>query len=126
MYNHLLYFSYWIVNSFVISFFHYLYPNDFVLGTVKFTPLDASIYSGFWLTFVVWTFWDYIMAKEIKFGGIKTGLWFWMANVIGIWVTARLSNFTGFGISYFYLAIILGFFTNLLQRLIRKFVTKNI
>ncbi len=126
MYNHLLYFSYWFVNSFLISFFHFLFPENFVLGTWKLTGLESSLYSGFWITFVVWIFWDLLLAKNIKLGSTKSFFWFWLANTVGIWITAHMSHFTGFGISTFYLAIILGFFTNLLQRLVRRLVTKNI
>lgn len=126
MYNHLLYLLYWLVNSFTLSLFYYVFPEDFVLGTWKLTAVEASIYSGFWITFIVWIFWDYAMAKEWKSRGLNTILWFWLANSVGIWITARFSNFTGFGISYYYLALILGFFTTLFQRIILKIVTKNI
>lgn len=126
MYNHLLYFSYWFVNSFFLSLFHYLFPENFVLGTWKLTGLEASIYSGFWITFVVWIFWDLILAKDIKLGSTKSFLWFLLANTVGIWITAHMSNFTGFGISSFYLAIILGLLVNIFQRLMRKFIIKKI
>lgn len=126
MYNHLLYFTYWVINSLLVSLFHFMFPENFVLGTWKLTSLEASIYSGFWITFVIWIFWDFIFAKNIKIKGLKLFLWFWIANIVGIWITTHMSNFTGFGISFFYLAIILGFFTNIIQRIIRKFITQNI
>jgi hypothetical protein len=126
MYNHLLYFSYWFINSFFLSFFHYLFPENFALGTWKLTGLEASIYSGFWITFVVWIFWDLILAKDIKLGGTRSFFWFLLANTVGIWITAHMGQFTGFGISNFYLAIILGFVINVSQRLIRKFIVNKI
>ena len=126
MYNHLLYFSYWLVNSFAISLFNYLFPNNFVLGNWKLTALEASLYSGFWLTFVVWIFWDFLMAKKYELGKFKSFIWFWLANTIGVWIVAHMSGFTGFGIESFYLSFILGFFANILQRLIRKVVTKTV
>lgn len=122
MYNHLLYFCYWFVNSFVISLLYYLNPLEYSLGNWKFTALEASIYSGFWITFVVWIFWDYLMAKDIKIEGIKNWLWFWFANIIGIWITARMTNFTGLSIENLFAVIILALFTNLLQKTIRIFV----
>ena len=126
MYNHLLYFSYWVVNSFTISLFNFLLPENFVLGTWKLTSFEASIYSGFWLTFVVWIFWDYMMAKKYEWGKFKSFIWFWLANIFGVWITARLGNFTGFGIDSLFTAIILGFFANIFQRVIRKVVTKTV
>lgn len=126
MYNHLLYFSYWFINSFFLSFFHYLLPENFALGTWKLTGLEASIYSGFWITFVIWIFWDLILAKDIKLGGTKSFFWFWLANTIGIWITAHMGQFTGFGISSLYLAIILGLVINMCQRLVRKFIFNKI
>jgi hypothetical protein len=103
-----------------------LFPENFVLGTWKLTGLESSLYSGFWVTFVVWIFWDLLLAKDIKLGSTKSFFWFWLANTVGIWITAHMSKFTGFGISNFYLAIILGLLVNILQRLIRRFIIKKI
>lgn len=122
MYNHLLYFSYWFVNSFIISLFSYLFPEDVILGSSKFSSLDGAIYSGFWVTFVVWIFWDYLLAKKTEWGKAKTFFWFWLANTIGLWATSQMGNFTGLHIVSIYLIIIVGLFANILQKGMRKFV----
>ena len=66
------------------------------------------------------------MAKKYEWGTVKIFFWFWFANTVGVWITAHMSQFTGFGIESFYLSILLGFFANILQRTIRKVVTKTV
>jgi len=77
------------------------------------------------VTFFVWIFWDFMLAKKLKFSQFLNFFWFWLANVMGIWLTARGSYFTGLGIRAYYMAIALGLFTNYGQRLARKLVLKN-
>jgi len=125
MYNHWLFFSYWLVNAIIIWLTGWLFPESFVLGTWKFTFLEAAIYSGFWVTFLVWIFWDFMLAKKLKFNQLLNFGWFWLANTIGIWLTARGSEYTGLGIRAYYMAIVLGLFTYSGQRLVKKMVLKN-
>lgn len=128
MYNHLLYFSYWIFNSFAISVVHYVDPNGYELGTWKFSSLEGAIYAGFWMTFVVWIFWDLALAKkiDIKNTKIRAFLWFFVSNIAGVWITAHMSEYTGFGITNFGKAIILGFIATILQKLVKKIIFKTV
>jgi uncharacterized membrane protein YvlD (DUF360 family) len=53
---------------------------------------------------------------KIKLSGTSNNFFFYFAvNTILIWLLARVPNFTGFGISRFTWAIILGLILNLIQ-----------
>lgn len=121
MYNHWLFFTYWLVNSLVIWFVGAIFPQDLVLGTWRFTAAEAAIYSGFWVTFVVWIFWDFLLARRYKFSRLLNFFWFWLANTLGIWLMAHINHYSGLGISAYYWAIVLGLVVNLAQSRVRKF-----
>ena len=123
MYNHILFISYWVVNSFLLYLASRVLPESYALGTWKFTQFEAAIYAGFWLTFFVWSMWDFILTKGLKLtDGLSTILYFWGVNSLGIWLVARFSQITGFGISAFYWALYLGLVTDLVQRIARNIV----
>ena len=124
MYNHWLFLLYWLGNALIIWLSAWLFPESYVLGTWKFTAIEGAIYSGFWLTFVVWIFWDFALAKGLKISQFINFFWFWLANTIGIWLVSHLNHFTGIGIRAYYLAIVLGLFTYTGQRWVKKVVFK--
>src|SRR3972149_1067978 len=98
MYNHFLYFSYWILNSLVLYLFFLVFGDSVVLGNWRFGALESAIYSGFWVTFLLWTFWDFALAKGVKFDNWLTTLgYFWLVNTFSFWLTSRFSQYAGFG-----------------------------
>lgn len=122
MYNHLLYFTYWLVNSLVLYAIS-SFSNDVVLGNWRFGALEAAIYAGFWVTFFVWAMWDFAIAKGVKFDtGFVTLGYFWLVNAFSFWIVARFSEFTGLGITSFYWAFIIGLGAYLVQRITRSLV----
>lgn len=117
MYNHLLYFAYWIFDSIVIYLFGLAFPGSIVLGNWRFGPIEAAVYAGFWVTFFVWVLWDFAIAKSIKFDmGIITLGYFWSANIFAFWVVSRFSQYLGFGITRYFWAILIGLVAYLVQR----------
>jgi len=123
MYNHILYFGYWLVNSITLYLFGLLFPSQIVLGNWRFGPIEASIYAGFWITFFVWSFWDLAMAKGVRFdSSAVTFGYFWSANIFAFWVVSRFSQYAGFGISSYLWAFTVGLVAFVLQRLVRKVV----
>lgn len=126
MYNHLLYFTYWLFDSLVIYGFSLAFPGTLVLGNWKFTPIEAAIYSGFWVTFFVWVMWDLAMAKGVKFDmGIITLGYFWSANIFAFWIVSRFSQFAGMGISHYYWAFFVALAAYFVQRLAWRLVVGN-
>ena len=123
MYNHLLYFSYWIVNAVVLYVFSIWFGGDVVLGNWRFGALESAIYSGFWVTFLLWSFWDFAIAKGVKFDSALVTLgYFWSANIFAFWLVSRFSEFAGFGIASYLWAIAIALFAYIVQRLTRRFV----
>lgn len=117
MYNHLLYFSYWIVNSLALYVFTLIAPGNVVLGNWRFSPIEAAIYAGFWVTFLVWVLWDFAMAKGVNFDtGLVTLGYFWSANIFAFWLVSRFSEYAGFGITNYLWAIVIALFAYILQR----------
>lgn len=123
VYNHLLYFTYWIINSLIIYVFWALFPSQIVLGNWRFNPIESAIYAGFWVTFFVWVLWDFAMAKGLRFDtGTVTLGYFWSANIFAYWIVSRFSQITGFGITNFLWAFAIGLAAYIIQRLGWKFV----
>ena len=126
MYNHVLYFLYWLINSLVLYLFHLGIPSNIVLGNYRFGPFESTIYAGFWVTFFIWVLWDFAIAKNLKFDSklVKFG-YFWLVNAFSFWLVARFSHIAGFGITNFYWVFAIGLVTFLLQSLVWRLVVKK-
>jgi len=118
MYNHVLYLSYWAANSIVLYLSGLFFSANVVLGNFRFNPIESSIYAGFWATVLFWSMWDYIHVRDIKFDKMSGKfLVFWAFNFISYWLVARFAHITGFGVSSFWWALLLGLFAYFAQRL---------
>ncbi|OGM57401.1 hypothetical protein A3E46_02165 [Candidatus Woesebacteria bacterium RIFCSPHIGHO2_12_FULL_46_16] len=116
MYEHLLFLLYWFLNSLVLYLLGLLFPASVVLGTWRLTMVEAAIYAGFWLTFFVWTMWEYVLFRKVKLEPFTLRfIFFFVVNALGIWLVARYAAYTGLGIASFWWAFALGAVTNLLQ-----------
>jgi hypothetical protein len=117
MYNHLLYFSYWLGNSAVLYLFGLVLPTYIRLGNWRFSPIESAVYAGFWITFFVWVLWDFALAKGVKFdsGAVILG-YFWCANVFAIWLISRFSQVAGFGIASYLWAFAIATLAFIIQR----------
>lgn len=117
MYNHLLYFVYWILNSLIVYSFNLAYPDHVILGNWRFNPVESAIYAGFWVTFFVWVCWDFAIARGLKFdSAVVTFGYFWLSNAFSFWVVSRFSQFAGFGITSYVWALLIAVFAYILQR----------
>lgn len=128
MYNHTLYFAYWFVNSAVLFFSTFLLPDSAVqLGSWRFTSLEASIYTGFWLTFLYWVWWDFEIYRKLKSDiRIVSFFVYVIVNSTAVWIVSVFGDTPGFKLnSYYPWLIILGFTITMVQSLIWKIVTKN-
>lgn len=118
MYNHILYLSYWAVNTLVIYVFSLLNGNSVVLGNYRFTPVESAIYAGFWATVLFWTMWDYVYVRRVDIDKTSGRFWvFAVMNFVSFWLVSRFSHIAGFGISSFWWAMLIGFVANIVQRL---------
>lgn len=123
MYNHLMYFAYWMINSLVLYLAGWAIPNNVLLGNWRFNSIESSIYAGFWLTFLIWACWDFAIARKFNLKNkTATFVFFLLVNAISIWVVSRFSNITGFELTNYQWAFAIGFVITLLQRVPWKFV----
>lgn len=126
MYNHLLYFSYWIINSLVLYVFSSIGSPNVVLGNWRFGPIEACIYAGFWITFIVWSLWDFAMARGVKFDvGIVTFGYFWTANIFSFWLVSRFSQYAGFGVANYLWILLMALAAFFIQRLAWKVIVRK-
>ena len=121
-----MYFAYWVINSLVLYLANLLLPGNVVLGNWRFSSIESSIYAGFWLTFLIWVFWDFEIAKKFN---LKKKIvffgFFLLVNSISIWVVSRFSNITGFALINYKWALIIGFIATIFQKLPWKFVGRK-
>jgi len=108
----------WLVNTLIFFFANRFYPTSYVLGNAVMTPTMAAILVGFFLTLILKVAGSFKKkpkgSKYMMFG------YYFLANSVAIWVLARLSVVTGFGIPAFFWAFYLGFFTVIAQWLARQ------
>lgn len=124
VYNHLLYLLYWLVNASVIFVLGWMFPGQIALGVNKFVPLEAAIYSGFWLTFFVWSLWDFVIMRGVKLEGTPAFVYFLMANFIGFWLLSYASRYTGLTSEGWWI-LVLAVVANFGQRLAWRLVIKR-
>lgn len=95
MYNHLLYLVYWIINTVILYGASILLPEVVALGVNKFTPIEAAVYSGFWMVFVTWVVWDFSLARGFKLGRESGWIYFLAGNILGVMAISVFAAFTG-------------------------------
>jgi len=109
VYNHFVYLLYWSITSIVIYLAGLLFPQDVVLGNYRLFAIDSAIYSGFWITFIVWTLLDFVQARGINVNKFLFNIIFFVpANIISIWLAARFAGLIGMGLVNYQWAVILG------------------
>ena len=118
MKDHLLFFVYWFLDSLAIYLLALLFPSSIILGNWRLLPVEAAIYAGFWLTFFVWTMWEFMRVRkaalepnELEF------LFFFFVNCLGVWLVSRYSQYVGLGITKFGWAFLIGAAAYALQKL---------
>lgn len=127
MYNHLLYFSYWLVNMCVLYLVSLFVPGELIhLGSWRFSSLEAAFYSGFFLTFLVWIWWDFALARKFDFDKTVTVLLFFLfVNYFSLLVISRFSYITGFEIYNYIWAFVIALVTTSMQRVVRKIIVQR-
>jgi hypothetical protein len=116
MNDHLLFFLYWFLDSLSIYLLGLVFPSSVVLGTYRLSFITASLFAGFWLTFFVWTMWEYVLVRKVKLEPfLLRFIFFFFVNFVGVWIVTRYSQYTGLGITSFWWALAIGAAANLLQ-----------
>lgn len=108
--------SFWLINSLFLYLAAFALPLHFVLGNFWLSPVAAIFFAGFWITAVIQAAEPILKRLNITLkGSPQMFLFYWVSNTVAIWLVARVSHLTGFGISRFYWAIFLGLVLNFAQ-----------
>jgi hypothetical protein len=111
--NRLLYIFFWPLLLFLAAS---VFTVDVVLGTYRFSTLEAAVYAGFWITFLAWIVWDFIKARGISLNNrVLAVVALWLANSAAVWIVARFAHLSGLGISSYRWALLLGLVVALAQ-----------
>lgn len=125
MKKYLPFLSIWLVNAVLIYLVSLVLPAYYVLGTHVISELPGAVLSGFLVTLFCWAAKPIVASLKVKLEGrVKMVFFYWTCNTIAIWLVARFSIYTGFGIAAYYWAIALGFVANFMQWLIWQALKK--
>ncbi len=121
MYNHLLYLGYWIVNTALLYLLSLFIPAV-GLGNERLSSIESALYTGFWLTFCVWVWWDFAIAKKINLSRRTAVMAFFIINCFGLLAVSRFSFMTGFRIDLSLWVFVVGAIATVLQRVVWRMV----
>ena len=108
--------SFWVLDSLLLYLAELIFPDYFVLGNFWLSGPLAMLWAGLWLTVILWG--AMTLPKRLNINidkPLKMFLYYWLTNLVAIWVLARFAALSGFGIAAFYWAIGLGLVANLVQ-----------
>lgn len=127
MYNHLLFFGYWLINTAVLFLAGSLLPPEYIhLGSWRFGAVEACFYAGFFLTFLIWIWWDFALARKFDFDKkVTVFLFFLFVNYFSLLVVARFSYITGFEAYNYLWTFIIALGTTSMQRVIRRVIIQR-
>lgn len=114
----------WLVNSLVILLVNNFLPENVVLGNGWIRPLYAAFWMGLLITVL-----DHVAKHANKMrlhlkGKAVMFFYYALANTVFFWLLARIPEMSGYGISVFYLAILLGVLVTLVQWIARQGLKK--
>lgn len=126
MKKYLPFISIWLVNTVLIYLAALVLPAYFVLGTHLITDLPGAVLSGFLLTAFCWAAKPIVASLRIKLEGrMQMFVFYWASNFVAIWLIARFSPYTGFGIAAYYWAIALGLVASFAQWVMWQVLKKD-
>jgi uncharacterized membrane protein YvlD (DUF360 family) len=107
---------FWVIDSILLYLAAWLLPQYFVLGNKTMSTLWAALASGLLWTFLEWMSTPIVkMAfKKLGDGTIMFGFYF-IANFVALWITARMAGFFGFGTTSFVWLALLALIADTMQ-----------
>ena len=114
-----LFIGFWVANSLVVYGSTLVAPESFVLGNAYVTSIWAAMAAGLVMTILVTMGAMFkpvvdLMDDSLKDRGMTLG-YFWLVNIVAIWVTARMAGVFGFGVAKFYWVGLLAVVTDVVQ-----------
>ena len=112
----------WAANSLVVFLANWFYPTNVVIGTYRTSFVLAVALTGLLITLFcrgASVFLKKYVQKYLK-GRYGMFVFYWVVNAATVWIIARIAPISGFGISSYFWALILGFGLSLGQWLVRQ------
>lgn len=114
--NYMLLICIAIVNAVVLYAGSIFFPTDIVLGNSILSPILAALVTGVLLSAIMGLPEPIIKALNVKIKNeMHLALVYLVFNILGLWILARLANYSGFGVSSYIVVIVLGLILNMLQ-----------
>lgn len=106
------YLTLFVVNTLVVYLASLLFPTSVVLGTYALTPFWALMLSVGKLTLISTALIPLVYYYEWKRGKVYSPkewmILYFVVDTLAIWLIARFADKIGFGISHWYIALLLG------------------
>lgn len=126
MYNHLLYLSFWATNTLILIIASAVAPEHLTLGNDRFNNIESGIYAGFWITFIIWAFWDFSMGRRYNLAKkYRSFIFFFLVNFFSFWGVSNFENWVGFSQQDLVWIVIIAIIATIFQRFIKKSMTKR-
>ena len=114
----------WLTNSLLLYLASMLYPANYVLGNFRMGSVSAALAAGFVWALLTWL----VKPLASKFnigveGYLQKTVFYFVANFVALWVTARMAPVVGFGVSSFIYVLGLALVAEFAQMLVWKFVS---
>ncbi len=121
-----IFLSLWLVNSALIYLANSFLPANYALGNDIFTPLQAAMFTGLVLNWIIWNVEKQLKEFEIKLEGqMQMMLAYLLVNFASLWIFARLAFIFGFGVISFVWVFALALVANFAQYFVWSYLSKK-
>lgn len=111
---------FWLFDSILLWLAGMFYPAFFVFGTYRMSVFVSVLTAGFVWTLLVWLAGTFAgMFIEEKRRITMFGFYF-LANFVSLWLTARMAPITGFGTTSFVWLVYLALVADIVQYIVWK------
>lgn len=126
MYNHLLYLSFWAINTLILIVAGIFGSAYVELGSSRFNNVEAGVYAGFWITFIIWVFWDFSIGRRYNLGmKYRSFAFFFLVNIFAFWSVSIFNKWIGYSLINLYLVFVIAFIATALQRMVKRVIVKK-
>lgn len=100
---------FWIVNSVLLYFTPYVFPDFLVVGNARLTAFMAAVVSGFMIALACAAVLPVFTWMKIKLNDEWQKMFaFLFINVLSVWFIGRYADLTGVGIASAWIAVVMG------------------
>lgn len=106
----------WLVNVVLLYAATILFPENYTLGNSIFSDWQAAVFSGFVWNYAIWNLVPMLKEYDLKFEGKNALMLVYLAaNFVTLWLIARFSFMTGYGIGSWMYVLGLAVVANFVQ-----------